>query len=108
MGKGEPVKVGDTVRVTSRVKEGEKERTSLFEGVVIAIKGKEIGRTMTVRKIAKGGIGVERIYPLHSPKIVDIEVVREGHPRKSKLYYLRERKGRAATNVRKRRQQANT
>lgn len=83
--------VGSTVRVRF----GEKN----FEGIVIARKGKGNGRTFTVRKIATGGIGVERIFPLRSPLLTRIEVLREGKVRRSKLYYLRERKGRAAVRV---------
>ncbi len=87
--------VGDTVKVYSRVVEGEKERLQVFEGVVIGRKGSRNRETFTVRKISHG-IGVERVFPLHSPKIEDIKVVREGAVRRAKLYYLRKEKGRAA------------
>ncbi len=86
---------GDTVRVHVRVVEGEKERIQVFEGVVIARKGGSCRETFTARKLSYG-IGVERIFPLHSPMIDKIEVVRKGRVRRAKLYYLRRKKGRAA------------
>jgi large subunit ribosomal protein L19 len=86
---------GDTVRVHLRVVEGEKERTQIFEGVVIARKGGGIRETFTVRKVSYG-IGVERVFPLHSPRIEKIEIARRGKVRRAKLYYLRQRKGKAA------------
>lgn len=92
---------GDTVRVHVRVVEGEKERIQMFEGVVIARKGGSSRETFTVRKISYG-MGVERIFPLHSPMIDKIDVVREGRVRRAKLYYLRSKKGRAA-RIRERR-----
>jgi large subunit ribosomal protein L19 len=94
-------KAGDTVRVHVRVVEGEKERIQVFEGVVIARKGGAHRETFTVRKISYG-IGVERIFPLHSPMIDKIDVVREGRVRRAKLYYLRHKRGRAA-RIRERR-----
>lgn len=94
--------VGDTIEVVSRIKDKERERLSRFQGVVIAQKGKGVSRTFTVRRVGRGGVGVERIYPLHSPKIEKIEVIKRGNPKRSKLYYLRERKGKAATHVRTR------
>ena len=87
---------GDTVRVHVRVVEGEKERIQLFEGVVIQRRGAGIHQTFTVRKISTGGIGVERIFPLHTPRVANIEVVRHGKVRRSKIYYLRNLRGRAA------------
>lgn len=87
--------VGDTVRVHVRVIEGEKERIQVFEGVVIARKGKKISETFTVRKISYG-VGVERIFPVHSPNVAKIDVVRKGKVRRAKLYYLREKKGKHA------------
>jgi len=81
--------VGDTVRVHQKFKEDEKIRTQVFEGKVIAIRGREENKTFTVRKIAIGGIGVERIWPLISPWITKIVVVKKGKVRRSKLYYLR-------------------
>lgn len=92
-------KAGDTVRVAYRVKEGDKERVQPFEGIVIARKGSGSGKSFTVRKIAAGGIGVERIFPLESPWIKDLTVVKKGRARRSKLYYLRGRVGKAATRV---------
>lgn len=86
---------GDTVRVNVRVREGEKERTQAFEGICIAKKGGGSNETFTVRKVS-AGIGVERVFPLHSPMIESIKVVRRGHVRRAKLYYLRARKGKAA------------
>ena len=86
---------GDSVRVHVRVREGEKERIQMFAGVVIARRGGGARETFTVRKIS-GGIGVERIFPLHSPIIDRIEVERKGAVRRAKLYYLRARKGKAA------------
>jgi large subunit ribosomal protein L19 len=85
---------GDTVRVSVRVKEGEKERLQAFEGVCIARKGGGVGETFTVRKISNG-VGVERIFPLHSPMVADITVVRRGAVRRAKLYYLRNVTGKA-------------
>ena len=86
---------GDTVRVHVKIREGEKERIQLFSGIVIARRGGGIRETFTVRKIS-GGVGVERIFPLHSPIIDRIEVERKGAVRRAKLYYLRSRKGKAA------------
>jgi len=86
---------GDTVRVNVRVREGEKERIQAFEGVCIARKHGGISETFTVRKIS-GGVGVERIFPLHSPSIESIHVVRRGQVRRAKLYYLRSLRGKAA------------
>ncbi len=86
---------GDTVNVHVRVIEGDKERIQQYQGVVIAEKGSGARRTFTVRKVSNG-VGVERVFPLHSPKVARIEVVRQGRVRRAKLYYLRERKGKAA------------
>ncbi len=88
--------VGDTVRVHSRVREGQRERIQAFEGVVIKRRGGGLQETFTVRRISHGGIGVERCFHLHSPVIDHLDVVRRGRVRRAKLYYLRERKGRAA------------
>ena len=88
-------RAGDTVRVHVRVIEGEKERIQVFEGVVISRRGGGSRETFTVRKIS-GGVGVERIFPLHSPVVDKIEVVRRGKVRRSKLYYLRGLRGKAA------------
>lgn len=87
--------IGNTVKVYYRIKEGDKSRIQVYEGVVIRIKGGSIRETFTVRKTSYG-IGVERIFPIHSPLIEKIEVVREGRVRRAKLYYLRSRTGRAA------------
>ena len=86
---------GDTVRIHVRVIEGDKERTQIFEGTVIQRKGSGIQETFTVRKISQG-IAIERIFPLHSPRITQIERLREGRVRRARLFYLRGRKGRAA------------
>jgi large subunit ribosomal protein L19 len=86
---------GDTVKVSVRVREGEKERLQAFEGVVIRRKGGGVNETFTVRKVSNG-VGVERIFPLHSPVIAGVEVVREGQVRRAKLYYLRNLSGKAA------------
>jgi large subunit ribosomal protein L19 len=86
---------GDTVRVHYKVIEGSKERIQVFEGVVIARKGGGSSETFTVRKVS-GGIGVERIFPIHTPKLVRMEVTRRGKVRRAKLYYLRRKKGKAA------------
>ncbi len=86
---------GDTVKVMVRVREGEKERLQAFEGVCIAKKGGGINETFTVRKIS-AGVGVERVFPLHSPMFATLEVVRRGRVRRAKLYYLRALSGKAA------------
>jgi len=90
-----PFRIGDTVRVSMRIKEGDKERVQAFEGIVIARRGSNTRETFTVRKISYG-IGVEKIFPIHSPLINKIEVIKRGHVRKAKLYYLRGKKGKAA------------
>ncbi|MEX2611707.1 MAG: 50S ribosomal protein L19 [Gemmatimonadota bacterium] len=86
---------GDTLRVNVRVREGDKERLQAFEGVCIARKNGGISETFTVRKVSSG-IGVERVFPLHSPSVESITVVRRGHVRRAKLYYLRALRGKAA------------
>lgn len=91
-------RIGDTVSVSMKVKEGEKERVQTFTGVVIGRKGSGTRETFMVRKISYG-IGVEKIFPLHSPLIENIKVVKESHVRRAKLYYLRGKKGKAATKV---------
>jgi len=88
-------RAGDTVKVHVRVVEGDKERIQLFQGVVIARRGGGTRETFTVRKVS-GGIGVERIFPLHSPIVDKIEVARLGKVRRAKLYYLRDLRGKAA------------
>jgi large subunit ribosomal protein L19 len=88
-------KPGDTVRVHARIKEGEKERIQVFQGVVIRKRKGNTGATFTVRKVSYG-IGVERIFPLHSPVIDKIEVITKGKVRRARLYYLRNLRGKAA------------
>ncbi len=87
--------VGDTIRVGVRIKEGEKSRVQAFEGTVIAKKHGGIQETFTVRRMSHG-VGVERVFPLHSPVVETVEVVRQGRVRRGKLYYLRDRVGKAA------------
>ncbi len=87
--------IGDTVRVGVKIKEGDKERIQAYEGVVIAKKNGGIRETFTVRKISNG-VGVERTFPLHSPLVASVEVVRKGAPRRAKLYYVRSLTGKAA------------
>ena len=87
---------GDTVRVYVRVIEGEKERIQTYEGTVIQRKGVGIQETFTVRKIATGGVGVERIFPVHSPRLARVELLRGGKVRRSRIFYMRELRGRAA------------
>lgn len=87
--------VGDTVKVDAKIKEGEKERTQAFEGTVIAKNGGGISESFTVRKISYG-VGVEKVFLLHSPNVLKVEVVRKGKVRRAKLYYLRDRVGKAA------------
>ena len=86
---------GDTVAVHVKIVEGNKERIQVFQGVVIQIKGKGINQSFTVRKISNG-VGVERIFPMHSPNVAKIEVVRHGRVRRSRIYYLRDLSGKAA------------
>jgi large subunit ribosomal protein L19 len=90
-----PFDIGDTVRVYTKVVEGDKERLQPFEGVVISRRGGGTRETFMVRKVSFG-VGVERIFPLHSPSIERVEVKRKGSVRRAKLYYLREKKGKAA------------
>jgi large subunit ribosomal protein L19 len=88
-------KVGDTVKVHFKIVEGKNERIQIYEGLVLAIKGASTRKTFTVRKISYG-VGVERIFPLHSPRIDHVEVTRRGKVRRAKLYYIRDRIGKAA------------
>lgn len=92
-------KVGDGVRVHTRVREGDKERIQIFSGIVIGRKGTGINQTFTVRRISYGE-GVERVFPIHSPRIAKVEVEKQGKARRAKLNYLRDRKGKEATAVR--------
>ncbi|MGF1490982.1 MAG: 50S ribosomal protein L19 [Microcoleaceae cyanobacterium] len=94
------VYVGDTVRVGVRIQEGNKERTQPYEGTVIAIKGGGINKSITVRKVFQG-VGVERVFLIHSPRIASLKVTRRGKVRRAKLYYLRDRVGKA-TRVKQR------
>ena len=87
--------IGDTVKVFNRIKEGNRERTQLFEGTVIAKHGGGISETFTVRKISYG-VGVEKIFPVHSPNVAKVDVVRKGKVRRAKLYYLRDRVGKSS------------
>jgi large subunit ribosomal protein L19 len=89
-----PFRPGDTLRVNVRVKEGEKERIQAFEGICIARRGSGVSETFTVRKISNG-VGVERIFPVHSPMLAEVNVVRRGRVRRAKLYYLRNVTGKA-------------
>lgn len=86
--------IGDTVNVHVRIIEGEKERIQVFQGVLIGMKGRGVNKTITVRRIVANE-GVERVFPLHSPRIAQIEVVRRGDARRAKLYYLRDRTGKS-------------
>ena len=89
-----PVNVGDTVQVHYLIREGDKERVQLFIGTVIASKGRGIRKTITVRRIVQGE-GVERVFPLHGPRVKDVTIQRRGSVRRAKLYYLRDRVGKA-------------
>ena len=88
------IRVGDTVKVTVRIKEGAKERSQNYEGVVIKLKGTGINKTFTVRRVFQG-VGVERVFFFHSPKVEKVTILRSGKTRRAKLYYLRERIGKA-------------
>ena len=94
-----PFRVGDAVRVHTRVIEGDKERIQIFAGIVIGRKGRGLNETFTVRRISYGE-GVERVFPMHSPRIAKVEVEKQGKTRRAKLNYLRTRKGKEATAVR--------
>ena len=94
-----PFSVGDSVRVHTRVVEGDKERVQIFSGIVIGRKGQGLNETFTVRRISYGE-GVERVFPLHSPRIAKVEVEQKGRARRARLNYLRTRKGKEATAVR--------
>ena len=98
---GERLEVGDTVQVSVKIIEGDKERIQAFQGTVIAISGSGIAETVTIRRISHGQ-GVERIFPLHSPKVAAFKIVRKGLVRRAKLYYLRKQVG-AAAKIKERR-----
>lgn len=87
--------IGDTVRVGVRIREGKNERIQMFEGTVIAIKGSGISKTFTVRRLSYG-VGIERVFPIHSANVDSVKVIRKGKVRRAKLYYLRDRVGKAA------------
>ena len=87
--------IGDTVKVSVNIREGQRERIQMFEGTVIAKKGSGVSETFTVRRVSYG-VGIERVFPLHSPNVVKVEVVRRRKVRRAKLYYLRDRVGKAA------------
>ncbi|MBE6765165.1 MAG: 50S ribosomal protein L19 [Ruminococcaceae bacterium] len=87
--------IGDTIKVHVKIREGERERIQIFEGTVIARRGSGVSETFTVRRVSYG-VGVERVFPYNSPNVAKIEVVRRGRVRRSKLYYLRDRVGKAA------------
>lgn len=89
------VKAGDTVRIHFKIVEGKTERIQLYEGLVIAMKNAGVGKTLTVRKNSYG-VGVERVFPMHSPRIEQIEILRYGKVRRAKLYYIREKVGKKA------------
>lgn len=89
------IKIGNTVRVHVNIREGSRERIQVFEGTIIAKNGTVISETFTVRRVSYG-VGVERVFPVHSPNVVKVELVRAGKVRRSKLYYLRDRVGKAA------------
>ena len=89
------IEVGDTVKVHVKIREGDKERIQLFEGTVIARKGSGVSETFTVRRVSYG-VGVERVFPVHSPNVAKVELVRSGKVRRAKLYYLRDRMGKSA------------
>jgi len=97
-----PFKVGDGVRVHTKVREGDKERIQIFSGIVIALKGSGIHESFTVRRISYGE-GVERVFPVNSPNIDKIEIEKNSEPMKARLYYLRNRQGKAAVAVKERR-----
>ena len=89
------VEIGSTVKVHAKIREGERERIQIFEGTVIAKKGSGVAETFTVRRVSYG-VGVEKVFPVHSPNVEKVELVRTGRVRRSKLYYLRDRVGKAA------------
>lgn len=100
-----PFKVGDGVRVHAKVREGDKERIQIFAGIVIARKGHGIHETFTVRRISYGE-GVERVFPVNSPNIEKIEIERESEPMRARLYYLRNRTGKAAVAIKEKERRA--
>jgi large subunit ribosomal protein L19 len=97
---------GDTLRVHTKIREGDKERIQVFEGVVVQQRGKGTGKTFTVRKVSSG-VAVERVFPLHSPNVTKIERIRQGRVRRAKLFYLRGLKGKSA-RIKERRKEEET
>ena len=89
------IEIGDTIKVDVNIREGQRERLQVFEGTVIAKKGSGISETFTVRRVSYG-VGVERVFPIHSPNVKGVKLIRKGHVRRAKLYYLRDRVGKAA------------
>ena len=89
------IEIGSTVRVHVKIREGDKERIQLFEGTIIARKGSGVSETFTVRRVSYG-VGVERVFPVNSPNVADVKIVRYGKVRRAKLYYLRDRVGKAS------------
>ena len=89
------IEIGDTIKVDVNIREGQRERIQVFEGTVIAKKGSGISETSTVRRVSYG-VGVERVFPIHSPNVKGVKLIRKGHVRRAKLYYLRDRVGKAA------------
>jgi large subunit ribosomal protein L19 len=89
------IEIGDTIKVDVNIREGQRERIQVFEGTVIAKKGSGISETFTVRRVSYG-VGVERVFPIHSPNVKGVKLIRKGHVRRAKLYYLRDRVGKAA------------
>ena len=89
------IRVGDVVKVHVKIREGERERIQVFEGTIIARKGAGVSETFTVRRVSYG-VGVERVFPIHSPNVADVKIIRRGKVRRAKLYYLRDRVGKAS------------
>ena len=89
------IRVGDVVKVHVKIREGERERIQVFEGTIIARKGSGVSETFTVRRVSYG-VGVERVFPIHSPNVADVKIIRRGKVRRAKLYYLRDRVGKAS------------
>ena len=89
------IRIGDTIRIHNKIKEGNRERIQMFEGTVIAKHGGGISATFTVRRVSYG-VGVEKTFPVHSPNVEDVKVIRQGKVRRAKLYYLRDRVGKAS------------
>jgi large subunit ribosomal protein L19 len=100
------IHVGDIIAVHQKIKEEDKERIQVFKGVVIVIKGKGTGKSLTVRRIAAGGVGVERIWSVICPSILKIKVIRRGKVRRAKLYYLRKKLGKEATRIKTKKEKA--